>query len=82
MILPWRGFIDGKPVALEVAEVRERWPGVYGTHWQVDRPGVQLASSAERARELHWPKVVELFARAKREDGPLVAMARDAETKS
>jgi len=78
---PWRGFIAGEPVALELAEVRRRWPGTYGTHWQVARGDVQLASSAERARELHWPKVVELFVAARREDSPLVAMIRDAEAK-
>ena len=72
----WRGLVDGEPVELELAEVREVWPGTYPTHWQIDRPGVQLASSEERARELHWPKVVELFVAARRDDAPLVAMER------
>lgn len=78
----WRGFIDGEPMALELAEVYERYGLVYATHWHVDRPGVQLASSAEKARELHWPKVVELFVATRREDAPLVTMVRDAEAKT
>lgn len=79
---PWRGFIAGEPVALELAEVRRRWPGTYDTHWQVVRDVVQIASSAERARELHWPEVVKLFAAARREDAPLATMIRDAEATS
>lgn len=82
MTPPWRGFVDSHPVALEISEVRDRWPAVSVTHWQVDRPGVQLASSADRARELDWPRVVELFTAARREDAPLAAMVRDAEAKS
>ncbi len=88
----WRGLIDGEPVALELAEVRDRYGLVYAKHWQVDRPGVQIASSEERARELasnpdrtvkrQWAKVVYLFVEARREDAPLAARVRDAEAKS
>ena len=62
--------------------MRERWPGTYSTYWQVTRGDVQLASSAERARELHWPEVLKLFVAARREDAPLATMIKDAEAKS
>lgn len=78
---PWRGFIAGEPVTLDLAEVRRRWPATYDTHWQVARGDVQIASSAERARELHWPKVVDLFVAARREDAAPATMVRDAEAR-
>ncbi len=81
MTPPWRGFVDGKPVALELAEVRRRWPDIYTTHWAIDRGGTRMASSKDVARERKWPDVVELFVAARREDAPLVAMVRDAEAR-
>lgn len=89
---PWRGFIDGESVALELAEVRERYGRSYGAMWFIDKDGVRLARDLEMARrglkskggvvlKEPWPDIVELFVAARREDAPLATMVRDAEAR-
>ncbi len=92
MIRPWRGFIDGEPVSLELSDVRERYGTATRHMWYVNLETVRLARdklaasmTAKKGRfpaKEPWPDVVELFVAARREDAPLVAMARDAGTGS